>query len=162
MNLICMQRPQACALHSVLPLVRHTNGGSQTSTLHLRAFLSDGLFPCGLPSPNCPSEQNVFMNRFQDLEYLSSGLEGRSSNPIALLLDTLTHPDADIGMEVPSILEWRHLPDKAIDHVVLGKMPVGGAWQVTLLDCLIHSLVHSGSMTSSWLSFFVWCWKNDK
>ena len=66
----------------------------------------------------------------QDLEFLSSGLEGRSSNPVALLFDNLTHPDADIGMENASILEWRHHTEKSLDHVVLGKMPVGGAWQV--------------------------------
>ena len=69
----------------------------------------------------------------QDLEFLSSGLEGRSSNPVALLFDNLTHPDADIGMENASILEWRHHTEKALDHVVLGKMPVGGAWQVRYL-----------------------------
>ncbi len=72
----------------------------------------------------------VFSSRFQDLEYLSSGLEGRSANPVALLFDSLTHPDADIGMETASMLKWRRHEDKAIDHVVLGKMPVGGAWQV--------------------------------
>lgn len=66
----------------------------------------------------------------QDLEYLSEGLEGRSPNPVALLFDALTHPDADLGIDTGSLLEWRHDPSRHIPHVVLGKGPVGGAWQM--------------------------------
>ena len=58
------------------------------------------------------------------------GLEGRSNNPVALLYDTLNHPDADTGQDLPSLLTWKHHPEHAIDHVVLGRGPVGGSWQV--------------------------------
>ncbi|XP_001515655.1 oxidative stress-induced growth inhibitor 2 isoform X2 [Ornithorhynchus anatinus] len=64
----------------------------------------------------------------QDLEYLSEGLEGRSSNPVAILLDTLLHPDADFGYEYPSILRWKLEQHHYIHHLVLGKGPPGGAW----------------------------------
>lgn len=43
----------------------------------------------------------------EDLEFLSSGLEGRSTNPVSLLLDSLTHPCADIGLEIEPLIEWR-------------------------------------------------------
>ncbi|CAH1780134.1 unnamed protein product [Owenia fusiformis] len=66
----------------------------------------------------------------QDLEYLSAGLEGRSSNPVAILFDNLTHPDADFGTELPSLLEWKKHEEQAIPHVVLGRGPPGGAWQM--------------------------------
>ncbi|KAM9308414.1 oxidative stress-induced growth inhibitor 2 [Gastrophryne carolinensis] len=64
----------------------------------------------------------------QDLEYLSEGLEGRSSNPVAVLFDTLLHPNADVGYDYPSVLEWRLEQEHYIPHIVLGKGPPGGAW----------------------------------
>ncbi|XP_028727460.1 oxidative stress-induced growth inhibitor 2 isoform X2 [Peromyscus leucopus] len=64
----------------------------------------------------------------QDLEYLSEGLEGRSSNPVAVLFDTLLHPDADFGYDYPSILHWKLEQHHYIPHLVLGKGPPGGAW----------------------------------
>lgn len=64
----------------------------------------------------------------QDLEYLSEGLEGRSSNPVAILFDTLLHPDADFGYDYPSVLHWKLEQQHYIPHVVLGKGPPGGAW----------------------------------
>ncbi|CAH1270650.1 OSGIN2 [Branchiostoma lanceolatum] len=64
----------------------------------------------------------------QDLQYLSEGLEGRSNNPVALLMDTLCHPNADLGMDEPSCLQWNRHPARNIPHVVLGKGPPGGAW----------------------------------
>uniref|UniRef100_A0A8B7UZF6 Serine/arginine repetitive matrix protein 2-like n=1 Tax=Castor canadensis TaxID=51338 RepID=A0A8B7UZF6_CASCN len=64
----------------------------------------------------------------QDLEYLSEGLEGRSSNPVAVLFDTLLHPDADFGYDYPSILHWKLEQHHCIPHLVLGKGPPGGAW----------------------------------
>ena len=48
---------------------------------------------------------------------------------MALLLDHLQKPDADLGLRLPSQLEWRHHPDKALDHVVLGRGGPGGVWQ---------------------------------
>ncbi|XP_054164452.1 oxidative stress-induced growth inhibitor 2-like [Oppia nitens] len=70
----------------------------------------------------------------QDLEYLSDGLEGRSINKVSLLLDQLQHPEADFGVENPSTLQWKYFPDKAIDHVVIGKGLPGGAWH-SMNDC---------------------------
>ncbi|GAB1288335.1 Oxidative stress-induced growth inhibitor family member 2 [Apodemus speciosus] len=54
-----------------------------------------------------------------DLEYLSEGLEGRSSNPVAVLFDTLLHPDADFGYDSPSILHWKLEQHHYIPHLVL-------------------------------------------
>jgi len=65
----------------------------------------------------------------QDLQFLSDGLEGRSNNPVSLLLDALQKPDADVGLEQPSLLEWRARPEKKVDHVVLGRGQPGGIWQ---------------------------------
>ena len=45
-----------------------------------------------------------------------------------MLLDHLQKPDADLGLRLPSQLEWRHHPDKALDHVVLGRGGPGGVW----------------------------------
>ena len=70
----------------------------------------------------------------QDLEYLSCDLDGRSKNPVSILFDMLTHPDADIGIDETSLLDWKHHPEKAVPHVVLGKTGVGGAWQVTIMS----------------------------
>lgn len=65
----------------------------------------------------------------QDLEYLSSGLEGRSFNPVALLYDKLKHPDADLGIDLPSCLNWNYDPNREIDHVCIGKASgPGGSW----------------------------------
>lgn len=66
----------------------------------------------------------------QDLEYLCEGLEGRSSNPVAVLFDSLLLPDSDFGFDHTSPLEWRYEPERAIPHLVLGKGPPGGAWHV--------------------------------
>nr|XP_028595383.1 oxidative stress-induced growth inhibitor 1 [Podarcis muralis] len=64
----------------------------------------------------------------QDIEYLSEGLEGRSSSPVALLFDALMRPDTDFGGTADSVLAWAHQPDRAIPHLVLGKNLPGGAW----------------------------------
>lgn len=48
---------------------------------------------------------------------------------MALLFDTLNHPEADLGLELPSLLNWHKNPKGAADHVVIGKGPPGGAWQ---------------------------------
>lgn len=47
-----------------------------------------------------------------------------------MLYDTLNHPDADMGLDCSSLLNWKYHPEQAIDHVVLGRGPPGGAWQV--------------------------------
>ncbi|KAH0815443.1 hypothetical protein GEV33_007348 [Tenebrio molitor] len=43
----------------------------------------------------------------QDLGHLAAGLEGRSTNPVSLLLDSLLHPCADIGMEMEPLVEFK-------------------------------------------------------
>ncbi|XP_078608128.1 oxidative stress-induced growth inhibitor 1-like isoform X1 [Branchiostoma floridae x Branchiostoma japonicum] len=85
------------------------------------------------PHPNPILEHKLRENQEcsilqQDLQYLSEGLEGRSNNPVALLMDTLCHPNADLGMDEPSCLQWNHHPARNIPHVVLGRGPPGGAW----------------------------------
>ncbi|XP_056300374.1 oxidative stress-induced growth inhibitor 2 isoform X2 [Pseudoliparis swirei] len=65
----------------------------------------------------------------QELEYLSEGLEGRSRNPVAVLFDTLLHPNADFGYEFPPVLQWRR-DNQHIPHLVLGRATPGGAWHV--------------------------------
>jgi len=62
------------------------------------------------------------------------GLEGRSNNPVSLLMDTLNHPCADLGLELPSLLEWHRHPECQVDHIVLGKGPPGGSWQVIFVE----------------------------
>lgn len=63
-----------------------------------------------------------------DLFSLADGLEGRSTNPVSLLLDSLQHPCADLGMELPCMVEYKYHPEKEIDHLVLGRGPPGGSW----------------------------------
>lgn len=72
----------------------------------------------------------------RNLEYLSSSLvgSGRSINPVSVLLDQLQHPDADLGENKPSCLKWAYNSKHKIDHLVLGKGKVGGAWH-KMADC---------------------------
>ncbi|XP_035207736.1 oxidative stress-induced growth inhibitor 1-like [Stegodyphus dumicola] len=65
----------------------------------------------------------------QDLCSLSEGLEGRSLNPVSVLFDTLVHPQADLGIENPSVISWIKRPEDAVNHVVLGRGVPGGSWQ---------------------------------
>ncbi|XP_056618812.1 oxidative stress-induced growth inhibitor 2 [Triplophysa dalaica] len=76
----------------------------------------------------------------QDLEYLCEGLEGRSGNPVAVLFDTLLHPNADLGFEFPSLLQWRLEKKRHIPHLVLGKATPGGAWHAMEGSMLTISL----------------------
>uniref|UniRef100_A0A3P8ULT5 Oxidative stress induced growth inhibitor family member 2 n=1 Tax=Cynoglossus semilaevis TaxID=244447 RepID=A0A3P8ULT5_CYNSE len=76
----------------------------------------------------------------QDLEYLSEGLEGRSRNPVAVLFDTLLHPNADFGYEFPSVLQWRKDKQHHIPHLVLGRSSPGGAWHAMEGSMLTISL----------------------
>ena len=73
------------------------------------------------------------------------GLEGRSNYPVALLLDALQKPEADLGLKNPSLLEWRHRPEKTVDHVVLGRGGPGGIWQSINGDMLTVSLGRVGN-----------------
>lgn len=65
------------------------------------------------------------------------GLEGRSSNPVSVLLDQLSHPCADQGLDLPPVIEWRYNIKYAVDHIVLGKGPPGGAWQVCVASRVV-------------------------
>lgn len=76
----------------------------------------------------------------QDLEYLSEGLEGRSRNPVAVLFDTLLHPNADFGYEFPPVLQWRRDKQHHIPHLVLGRATPGGAWHAMEGSMLTISL----------------------
>ncbi|XP_066558192.1 oxidative stress induced growth inhibitor 1 [Amia ocellicauda] len=78
----------------------------------------------------------------QDLEYLCEGLEGRSSNPVAVLFDSLLLPGSDFGMDCASVLRWRHEPERAVPHLVLGKGPPGGAWHAMEGSMLTLSLAN--------------------
>ena len=60
------------------------------------------------------------------------GLEGRSTNPVLVLFDALAHPDADLGVQQPSLLEWKLRNDLSVNHVVLGPGCPGGAWKVKI------------------------------
>ena len=94
----------------------------------------------------------------QDLEYLSEGLEGRSQNPLSLLFDTLFHPNADIGDDLPSSLSWSYNPTAACSHIVLGKTRPGGSWHTMKPSTITLSL-------SQWLELPLQSfesWKSSK
>lgn len=78
----------------------------------------------------------------QDLQYLCEGLEGRSSNPVAVLFDSLLLPDSDFGLDHRSPLSWRYEPERAIPHLVLGRGPPGGAWHAMEGSMLTLSLAN--------------------
>ncbi len=89
---------------------------------------------------------------------LSSGLEGRSNNPIALLVDALLRPEADIGGTGPSSITWQYHPDKAVSHVVIGRGKPGGVWQY--MEPTLQTL-----SLGSWLELPVYSleeWKRDR
>ncbi|XP_055916929.1 oxidative stress-induced growth inhibitor 2-like [Eupeodes corollae] len=90
----------------------------------------------------------------QDLIVLADGLEGRSTNPVSLLLDSLEHPCADLGMELPSMLEYRYDAKKEVDHIVLGQGPPGGSWHK--MDPNLRTLSLAGWMSLPGLSYGSW------
>uniref|UniRef100_A0A182PTT7 FAD/NAD(P)-binding domain-containing protein n=1 Tax=Anopheles epiroticus TaxID=199890 RepID=A0A182PTT7_9DIPT len=89
-----------------------------------------------------------------DLFSLADGLEGRSTNPVSLLLDSLQHPCADLGMELPPIVEYRYHPEKEIDHLVLGRGPPGGSWH--RMDPNLRTLSLAAWMSLPGLPFAEW------
>ncbi|KAI5727216.1 hypothetical protein M8J76_016274 [Diaphorina citri] len=50
----------------------------------------------------------------QDLEFLSQSMEGRCKNQISNLMDALTHPNAELEINRPSLVEYQYLPDKTL------------------------------------------------
>uniref|UniRef100_A0A182K1N2 FAD/NAD(P)-binding domain-containing protein n=1 Tax=Anopheles christyi TaxID=43041 RepID=A0A182K1N2_9DIPT len=89
-----------------------------------------------------------------DLFSLADGLEGRSTNPVSLLLDSLQHPCADLGMDLPSMVEYRYQPEKEIDHLVLGRGPPGGSWH--RMDPNLRTLSLAAWMSLPGLPFAEW------
>ncbi|RVE72507.1 hypothetical protein OJAV_G00038790 [Oryzias javanicus] len=129
-----------------LPVVIIGNGPSGICL----SYLLSGHSPYLSPDPWHPNpllhsklgEQPHLSLLEQDLEYLCEGLEGRSSNPVAVLFDSLLLPDSDFGLEHTSPLEWRYEPERAVPHLVLGKGPPGGAWHAMEGSMLTLSLAN--------------------
>ncbi|XP_060692577.1 oxidative stress induced growth inhibitor 1 [Hemiscyllium ocellatum] len=100
------------------------------------SYLLSGYRPYLSPAASHPNpilqhklEENQHLSIVdQDLEYLSEGLEGRSSNPVAVLFDTLLLPDGDFGLDHTSPLCWKLESWQGISHLVLGTGPPGGSW----------------------------------
>uniref|UniRef100_UPI0037E92D0C oxidative stress induced growth inhibitor 1 n=1 Tax=Semicossyphus pulcher TaxID=241346 RepID=UPI0037E92D0C len=129
-----------------LPVVIIGNGPSGICLSYLLSGYTPYLSPeASHPNPLLNSklgEQPHLSLLEQDLEYLCEGLEGRSSNPVAVLFDSLLLPDSDFGLEHTSPLEWRYEPERAIPHLVLGKGPPGGAWHAMEGSMLTLSLAN--------------------
>ncbi|CAH2056914.1 unnamed protein product, partial [Iphiclides podalirius] len=85
---------------------------------------------------NLPPGQNLLET---DLMELAEGLEGRSHNPIPLLMDNLLRPCADLGLHADSLIEWKYDVEKQIEHVVLGRGQPGGSWHTFPADLLTLS-----------------------
>ncbi|KAM3620680.1 uncharacterized protein V6R79_000549 [Siganus canaliculatus] len=130
----------------VLPVVVIGNGPSGICLSYLLSGYTPYLSPDAWhPNPLLHrklSEQPELPLLEQDLEYLCEGLEGRSSNPVAVLFDSLLLPDSDFGLEHTSPLEWRYEPQRAVPHLVLGKGPPGGAWHAMEGSMLTLSLAN--------------------
>merc|ERR1712123_131022 len=112
----------------------HRNRPASSEDVQCKDFVIIGNGPSGIAlsyffSGNCPYYTGVSQDEFlhtrlmvepgislveQDLQFLSDGLE---------------KPEADLGLEQPSLLEWKSKPEKRVDHVVLGRGQPGGIWQ---------------------------------
>ncbi|XP_022597926.1 oxidative stress-induced growth inhibitor 2-like [Seriola dumerili] len=130
----------------ILPVVIIGNGPSGICLSYLLSGYTPYLSPeASHPNPLLHSklgEQPHLSLLEQDLEYLCEGLEGRSSNPVAVLFDSLLLPDSDFGLDHTSPLEWRYEPERATPHLVLGKGPPGGAWHAMEGSMLTLSLAN--------------------
>ncbi|KAK2861647.1 hypothetical protein Q5P01_001180 [Channa striata] len=130
----------------IVPVVIIGNGPSGICLSYLLSGYTPYLSPeASHPNPLLYSklaEQRHLSLLEQDLEYLCEGLEGRSSNPVAVLFDSLLLPDSDFGLDHTSPLEWRYEPERAIPHLVLGKGPPGGAWHAMEGSMLTLSLAN--------------------
>ncbi|KAB5583903.1 hypothetical protein PHYPO_G00101170 [Pangasianodon hypophthalmus] len=130
----------------VLPVVIIGNGPSGICLSYLLSGYTPYFFPEAFhPNPilHRKLKENSHLSLFeQDLEYLCEGLEGRSSNPLAVLFDSLLLPDSDFGLDCASPLVWRYEPERAMTHLVLGKGPPGGAWHAMEGSMLTLSLAN--------------------
>ncbi|XP_028854137.1 oxidative stress induced growth inhibitor 1 [Denticeps clupeoides] len=130
----------------VLPVVVIGNGPSGICL----SYLLSGYTPYRSPEGNHPNpllqaklDENAHLSLLeQDLEYLCEGLEGRSSNPVAVLFDSLLLPDSDFGLDCASPLLWHYEPERAMPHLVLGRGPPGGAWHAMEGSMLTLSLAN--------------------
>ncbi|XP_056462183.1 oxidative stress induced growth inhibitor 1 [Gadus chalcogrammus] len=130
----------------VLPVVVIGNGPSGICL----SYLLSGYAPylqrdAWHPNPLLSSKLGENTNKSlleQDLEYLCEGLEGRSTNPVAVLFDSLLLPDSDFGLDHASPLSWRYEPERATPHLVLGRGPPGGAWHAMEGSMLTLSLAN--------------------
>ncbi|KAG5274372.1 hypothetical protein AALO_G00135390 [Alosa alosa] len=130
----------------ILPVVVIGNGPSGICLSYLLSGYTPYLSPEGV-HPNSMLQNKLDENSHlslleQDLEYLCEGLEGRSSNPVAVLFDSLLLPDSDFGLDYASPLLWRYEPERATPHLVLGKGPPGGAWHAMEGSMLTLSLAN--------------------
>ncbi|KAA0712735.1 Oxidative stress-induced growth inhibitor 2 hT41 [Triplophysa tibetana] len=130
----------------ILPVVIVGNGPSGICLSYLLSgytpYLStDGCHPNPILHNKLSENPNLSLFE-QDLEYLCEGVEGRSSNPVAVLFDALLLPDGDFGVDCPSPLTWRYEPERATPHLVLGKGPPGGAWHAMEGSMLTLSLAN--------------------
>ncbi|KAM6927291.1 oxidative stress induced growth inhibitor 1 [Xenentodon cancila] len=130
----------------ILPVVIIGNGPSGICLSYLLSGYTPYLSPeAWHPNPLLHGklgEQPHLSLLEQDLEYLCEGLEGRSSNPVAVLFDSLLLPDSDFGLDHTSPLEWRYERERAVPHLVLGKGPPGGAWHAMEGSMLTLSLAN--------------------
>uniref|UniRef100_UPI00398E7111 oxidative stress induced growth inhibitor 1 n=1 Tax=Pristiophorus japonicus TaxID=55135 RepID=UPI00398E7111 len=115
-----------------VPILVVGNGPSGICLSYLLSGYRPYLSP-GASHPNPILQHKLEASRHlsivdQDLEYLSEGLEGRSSNPVAVLFDTLLLPDGDYGLDHASPLWWRLETWQSISHLVLGTGSPGGSW----------------------------------
>ncbi|XP_022100915.1 oxidative stress-induced growth inhibitor 2-like [Acanthaster planci] len=147
-----------CALdHCYSPAIIVGNGPSGISL----SYLLSGNWPyyTGEPHPDPYLHARLLENEEQsilqqDLEFLSSGLEGRSHNPVAVLFDNLYQPNADLVDDEKSRLEWRYHPAKAVAHRVLGRGPPGGSWRD--MDDSVRTLSQGRWMELPGVNFSDW------
>ena len=83
---------------------------------------------------------------------MSEGLQGRSTNPVALLFDHLNQPNADTGLPEESTLTWRHCRDWRTHHLVVGRGRSGGSWHLMQGSQLTVSL-------NNWLDLPSWTFR---
>ena len=84
---------------------------------------------------------------------MSEGLQGRSTNPVALLFDHLSQPNADAGLYEESVLAWHRHHDKRIHHLVVGRGRSGGSWHLMQGSQLTVSL-------NNWLDLPGWSFRD--
>ena len=76
--------------------------------------------------------------------------------PVNALLDALVRPGGEIDDETPSCIEWRHFPERAVPHLVLGNAErPGGQWTECPPDTKwdIQSLSYAGMLSLPGYSF---------